>query len=50
MARIGPVEACGIPAVIGVTFTALGSLKLHGLQRGIVGDAGKSLPVRLCGT
>ena len=39
-----------IPAVIGVTFTLLGCLKLYGLRMGIVGGRDKSLPVRLCGT
>jgi hypothetical protein len=38
------------PAVIGVTFTLIGSLKLYGLRRGIVGGADKPFATRLCGT
>ena len=37
-------------AVIGVTFTALGSIKLYGLYRGIEGGADKPAMQRLCGT
>jgi hypothetical protein len=39
-----------IPALIGVQFTLLGSLKLYGLCRGIVGGADKPLVTKLCGT
>ena len=38
------------PAAVGVTFTLLGSLKLWGLSRGIVGGADKPVVQRLCGT
>ena len=38
------------PAVVGVTFTLLGSLKLYGLARGIVGGADKPFITKLCGT
>ena len=38
------------PATVGLTFTILGSIKLWGLKRGIVGGANKSLAQRLCGT
>jgi hypothetical protein len=38
------------PAVVGLTFTILGSLKLWGLKRGIVGGAHKPFAQRLCGT
>ena len=44
---------CGdwLPLVtVGLTFTLLGSIKLWGLNRGIVGDADKPVVVRLCGT
>jgi hypothetical protein len=37
-------------ATVGVTFTILGSLKLWGLKRGIVGGADKPAVQRLCGT
>jgi hypothetical protein len=37
-------------AVAGLTFTLLGSLKLWGLNRGIVGGASKPAVQRLCGT
>jgi hypothetical protein len=39
-----------VPALIGVQFTLLGSLKLYGLSRGIVGGADKPLVTKLCGT
>jgi len=39
-----------IPALIGVQFTLLGSLKLYGLSRGVVGGADKPFVTRLCGT
>jgi hypothetical protein len=38
------------PETVGLTFTTLGSLKLWGLRRGIVGGAGKPVVQRLCGT
>jgi hypothetical protein len=38
------------PAVVGVTFTLLGCLKLYGLSRGVVGGADKPFVTRLCGT
>ncbi len=37
-------------ATVGLTFTLLGSLKLWGLSRGIVGGADKPVFQRLCGT
>jgi hypothetical protein len=39
-----------IPALIGVTFTLIGSLKLYGLSRGVVGGADKPFVTQLCGT
>jgi hypothetical protein len=39
-----------IPALIGVIFTLIGSLKLYGLSRGVVGGADKPFVTRLCGT
>jgi hypothetical protein len=39
-----------IPALIGVTFTTLGSLKLYGLSRGVVGGAHRPFVTQLCGT
>jgi hypothetical protein len=39
-----------VPALIGLTFTLLGSLKLYGLSRGIVGGADKPFVTQLCGT
>jgi hypothetical protein len=39
-----------VPAVIGAQFILLGSLKLYGLGKGIVGGAGKPFVIRLCGT
>jgi hypothetical protein len=38
------------PALVGTTFTLMGSLKLYGLFRGIVGGADKPFGTRLCGT
>ena len=38
------------PALVGLTFTLLGALKLYGLARGVVGGADKPLATRLCGT
>jgi hypothetical protein len=37
-------------AAVGLTFTILGSLKLWGLRRGIVGGGSKPIIQRLCGT
>jgi hypothetical protein len=37
-------------AVLGVSFTLFGILKLYGLRRGIVGGRDKPLPQRACGT
>ena len=37
-------------AMVGLTFTLLGGIKLWGLKRGIVGGAYKPLTQRLCGT
>ena len=37
-------------ATVGLMFTILGSLKLWGLRRGIVGGADKPFTQRLCGT
>ena len=39
-----------VPAMIGVTFTLIGSLKLYGLSKGIVGSADKPFVTQLCGT
>lgn len=39
-----------VPAVIGVQFLLLGSLKLYGFSKGILGGADKPLVIRLCGT
>ena len=36
-------------ATVGLTFTILGSIKLWGLKRGIVGGADKPFAQRLCG-
>jgi hypothetical protein len=38
------------PALVGLTFTLIGSLKLWGLKRGIVGGADKPFTQKLCGT
>ncbi len=38
------------PALAGVTFTLLGSIKLYGYIRGIEGGAGRPALKRLCGT
>ncbi len=37
-------------AAVGLTFTLLGSIKLWGLNRGIVGGADKPVVQRICGT
>lgn len=39
-----------IPALIGATFTLIGSLKLYGLSKGVVGGADKPFVRQLCGT
>ena len=39
-----------VPACIGLTFTLIGSLKLYGLSRGVVGGADKPFVTQLCGT
>jgi hypothetical protein len=38
------------PTLVGVLFVALGSLKLFGLYKGVVGGRDKPLAVKLCGT
>ena len=38
------------PAVVGVTMTLFGILKLYGLRRGIVGGRDKPFVERACGT
>lgn len=37
-------------ALVGVSFTVLGSLKLYGLRHGIVGGHDKPVIQKLCGT
>jgi hypothetical protein len=39
-----------IPLVVGLPFTILGTLKLYGFTRGVVGGHDKPLAVQLCGT
>ena len=39
-----------IPALLGVTFTGIGALKLYGLCTGVVGGRDKPFGVQLCGT
>ncbi len=39
-----------IPGLVGMLFTLLGSLKLNGLRKGVVGGADKPFTTRLCGT
>ena len=39
-----------VPALVGMTFTLLGSLKLYGLAKGVVGGADKPFATKLCGT
>ena len=39
-----------VPGLIGVTFTLLGSMKLYGLSKGVVGGADKPFVTQLCGT
>ena len=38
------------PALVGVIFTAFGSLKLYGVVRGVVGGRDKPTFQKLCGT
>ncbi len=38
------------PAAVGIVFTALGTLKLYGLRRGIVGGKDKPFMEKACGT
>ncbi len=38
------------PALVGLTFTALGLLKVYGLTRGIVGGSCKPASQRICGS
>jgi len=38
------------PLLVGLSFTFMGSLKLFGVIRGIVGGQEKPLMTRLCGT
>jgi hypothetical protein len=38
------------PALVGTTFTLIGSLKLYGLWKGVVGGADKPFMTKLCGT
>jgi hypothetical protein len=37
-------------ALVGVSFTGLGLIKVYGLARGIVGGGGKPASQRLCGS
>jgi hypothetical protein len=37
------------PAVVGVTFTTVGLLKVYGFRKGIVGGGGKPVSCRLLG-
>jgi hypothetical protein len=39
-----------IPALIGVQFILIGSLKFYGMWKGVVGGADKPFVTRLCGT
>jgi hypothetical protein len=38
------------PALVGTTFTLLGSLKLYGFAKGVVGGADKPFLTKLCGS
>jgi hypothetical protein len=38
------------PALVGVSFTAFGVLKLDGLRRGVIGGHDRPFAARLCGT
>ncbi len=39
-----------VPAIVGLFFTAFGSLKLYGVARGIVGGRDKPAFQYICGT
>ncbi len=39
-----------VPALVGVTFTVFGCLKLYGFVRGIVGGHDKPIMQQVCGT
>jgi hypothetical protein len=39
-----------IPLLVGAMFVLLGSLKLYGLKKGIVGGQDKPFVTKLCGT
>ena len=39
-----------VPALIGLTFTLMGCLKLYGFSKGVVGGADKPFVTQLCGT
>jgi hypothetical protein len=39
-----------IPGLLGVTFTLIGSLKLYGLCKGVVGGQDQPFVTQLCGT
>jgi hypothetical protein len=41
---------CFVPAFVGLMFTLIGSLKLYGVSRGVVGGADKPFVTQLCGT
>ncbi|MBI3865189.1 MAG: hypothetical protein HY290_25215 [Planctomycetia bacterium] len=38
------------PLLVGATFTLVGSLKLYGFVKGVVGGAEKPFVTRICGT
>jgi hypothetical protein len=39
-----------MPPIIGATFNLIGSFKLYGLAKGVVGGADKRYVAQLCGT
>jgi hypothetical protein len=39
-----------VPVLVGLLFTLMGSLKLYGVSRGVVGGADKPFVTQLCGT
>jgi hypothetical protein len=39
-----------VPALVGVMFTLMGTLKLYGLSTGVVGGADRPFITQLCGT
>jgi hypothetical protein len=45
-----PLVECLPPAVVGLSLTLMGALKLYGFCRGIVGGHDKPRFVQLCGT